>query len=89
MDKSERKGKFYCRSVEGVLFGFGNGNGYRIFCPEKNIIIESRDIMFLKKCDAQPDHDMEKHLIQCDKTESELIFDDVSRESREEEDVLE
>lgn len=43
----------------------------------------------LEKCDAQPDLETDKDLIQFDETDSELIFDDVSSESRAEGDVLE
>ena len=44
--KATRKDKFGSRAVVGYLVGFDNGNSYKIYLPDKNVVIVSRDVKF-------------------------------------------
>ena len=44
--KATRKDKFGSRAVVGYLVGFDNGNSYKVYLPDKNVVIVSRDVKF-------------------------------------------
>jgi len=43
--KSKRK-KMDKKAVKGILIGYDNNDGYRIWCKENNTLVRSRDVMF-------------------------------------------
>lgn len=44
--KQHRKGKFQKRATVGVLVGYEMGNSYRVYVPEEDQVVVSRDVTF-------------------------------------------
>ena len=44
--KKKRKGKLVSRARVGYLVGFANGNSYKVYLPDTNSFVVSRDVEF-------------------------------------------
>lgn len=37
------------KAIKGILVGYDNNDGYRIWCRERNTLIRSKDVVFQEK----------------------------------------